>query len=381
MKFDKKLYNTLLQFAITIILFTWLILNISGVVAFAKSILSAFSPFILGLCIAFIINIIMKKLECTWDNVSAKTKRKPLNAGLKRAFCMTVSFLLVFGVVLAIVLIVVPEFSRTISGFMEKIPQYTSTLQTWWNQLIMFGDRFALDIPAMNFDLQKMIDSVVSIVSGGGKLVINTTINFTTSFISGLVTFFVALIFSIYVLSSKENYAAASKRLLYAVFRPETVNKILEVLSLINRTFTSFVTGQLTEAVIIGVLCFIGMLIFAFPYALVISILVGFTALIPVFGAFIGTGIGAFLILLDAPIKALWFVIFIIVLQQIEGNLIYPKVVGKSVGLPALFVLMAVIIGADSFGIVGMLISVPVFSVCYTLISRWVDMRVKEKHI
>ena len=197
MKFDKKLYNTLLQFAITIILFTWLILNISGVVAFAKSILSAFSPFILGLCIAFIINVIMKKLECTLDNVSAKAKRKPLNAGLKRALCMTFSFLLVFGVVLAIVLIVVPEFSRTISGFMEKIPQYTSTLQTWWNQLIMFGDRFALDIPAMNFDLQKMIDSVVSIVSGGGKLVINTTINFTASFISGLVTFFVALIFSI----------------------------------------------------------------------------------------------------------------------------------------------------------------------------------------
>ena len=380
MKIDKKLFNTLLRLAISVIMFGWLLSNISYVVAFIKTLIKILSPFILGLCIAFIINIVMRKLEKLWEKVSHNSKGKT-GLKLKRPLCMLLSFLIVFGLVFAIFFVVIPELSQTVSGFMEKIPQYSSNLQNWWNNIIIFGERFALELPAMNFDLQKLVDSLMGVVSGGGKLVINTTIDITTSFVAGLVNFFVALIFSIYILASKERYGAASKRLLYAIFKPETVNEILEFLSLVNRTFTSFVTGQLTEAVIIGVLCFIGMLIFSFPYAAVISVLVGFTALVPVFGAFIGTGIGAFLILLDAPIKALWFVLFIIVLQQLEGNLIYPKVVGKSVGLPAIFVLMAVIVGADAFGLVGMLISVPVFSVSYTLITRWVNQRIKNRHI
>ena len=310
MKIDKKLYNTLLRLAISIILFGWLLSNISYVVAFLKTLIKILSPFILGLCIAFIINIMMRKLEKLWDKTSHKAKGK-LSQKLKRPLCMLLSFLIVFGIVFAILFIVIPELSQTVSGFMEKIPQYSSNLQNWWNNIIVLGERFALDLPAMNFDLQKLVDSLMGVVSGGGKLVINTTIDITTSFVAGLVNFFVAMIFSIYILASKERYGAASKRLLYAIFKPETVNEILAFLSLVNRTFTSFVSGQLTEAVIIGVLCFIGMLIFSFPYAAVISVLVGFTALVPVFGAFIGTGIGAFLILLDTPIKALWFVLFI----------------------------------------------------------------------
>ena len=146
-----------------------------------------------------------------------------------------------------------------------------------------------------------------------------------------------------------------------------------------NDIFTRFVTGQLTEACIIGILCFIGMLIFGMPYAAIISVLIGFTALIPIFGAFIGTGIGAFLILLENPLKAFWFVVFIIVLQQLEGNLIYPRVVGKSVGLPGIWVLTAVTIGGGLFGILGMLFSVPVCSVLYVLFRKFVNNRVKDE--
>ena len=381
MKFDRKLFNTLLRLAVAILLFWWLLSNISGVLGFAGGVIGILSPFILGLCIAFIINIIMRGLEKRWGSLESRSKNSKILRLLKRPVCMILSFIIVLGVIFAIVFIVVPEFSQTIANLMEKAPQYSNKLQSWWNEIIILGEKYALELPNMNFDLQKIVDMGLDILTGGGKLVINTTIGITTSFVSGLVNFFVALIFSIYILAQKEQFAAATKKLLYAAFRPETVNNILGFTSLVNRTFTNFVTGQLTEAVIIGGLCFVGMLIFGFPYAAVVAVLVGFTALIPVFGAFIGTGIGAFLILLDTPIKALWFVVFILVLQQLENNLIYPRVVGKSVGLPAIFVLMAVTVGAGSFGIVGMLISVPTVSVIYTVCCRWVDIRLKEKHI
>ena len=182
-----------------------------------------------------------------------------------------------------------------------------------------------------------------------------------------------ALAFSIYVLAQKETLKRQSKKVLAKLMKPEKMQKLLDMLDLINRTFTNFITGQLTEAVIIGVLCFIGMSIFRMPYAPAISVLVGFTALIPVFGAFIGTAIGAFLILLVKPIQAVWFVVFIIVLQQFEGNLINPKVVGKSVGLPGIWVLVAVTIGGNAMGVVGMLISVPLCSVLYVVARNAVN--------
>ena len=172
-----------------------------------------------------------------------------------------------------------------------------------------------------------------------------------------------------------------SLKVLRAVMKPEKLQKLLELLELSNRTFTNFITGQLTEAVIIGALCFVGMTIFGMPYAPAISVLVGFTALIPVFGAFIGTAVGAFLILLVKPIQALWFIVFIIVLQQFEGNLIYPKVVGKSVGLPGIWVLVAVTVGGSAMGVMGMLISVPVCSILYTVSRQAVNDRLKIKNI
>ena len=170
-------------------------------------------------------------------------------------------------------------------------------------------------------------------------------------------------------------------KVLTAVMKPEKLDKLLNLLRLANKTFTNFITGQLTEAVIIGVLCFIGMTIFRMPYAPAISVLVGFTALIPVFGAFIGTAVGAFLILLVKPIQAVWFVIFIIVLQQFEGNLIYPKVVGKSVGLPGIWVLVAVTVGGNAMGVMGMLISVPLCSVLYAVSREAVNNKLKMKRI
>lgn len=179
--------------------------------------------------------------------------------------------------------------------------------------------------------------------------------------------------------AQKETLTGQAKKVVRALFSEKWAHWITDVARMTNRTFSNFVTGQLTEAVILGTLCFLGMLIFRLPYAGVISVLVGFTALIPIFGAFIGVGIGAFLILLVSPIKALWFILFFVILQQLEGNLIYPRVVGKSVGLPGIWVLAAVTVGGNAFGLAGMLLAVPLCSVLYTLARQGVNARLARK--
>ena len=176
-----------------------------------------------------------------------------------------------------------------------------------------------------------------------------------------------AFVFAIYLLAKKESVAVHLKKLTLTVLPCRRAQRLLNIASLTNHTFTNFVSGQLTEAIIIGALCFVGMLMLDIPYAGAVSTFVAVTALVPIFGAWLGGGFGAFLILLADPVKAVWFVVFLLVLQQVEGNLIYPKVVGKSVGLPGLLVLMAVTIGGEAFGIMGMLFSVPVCAVLYSL--------------
>jgi len=205
--------------------------------------------------------------------------------------------------------------------------------------------------------------------------------NFTSSLFGGIVDLVLGFVFSMYVLSQKEKLGSNVKKVMNTFLPQKRVGQVTEIIAISDKAFSNFITGQLTEALIIGALCFIGMVAFNMPYALTISVLVGFTALIPVFGAFIGTAIGAFLILMVSPIKAVWFIVFIIVLQQIEGNFIYPKVVGKSVGLPGIWVLTAVTIGNGMFGLLGMIVAVPTFSVLYTLLKKVVDNKTKKQKI
>ena len=287
------------------------------------------------------------------------------------------SILLVIGIILAIVLIILPELRDSVASLIEMIPSYAEEVQSWWSSLAAFLDKYNVDLPEFDFKPDKLID----ILKDGGTMLFNTTASVTASIVTAVMNFVIAFAFSIYVLAQKETLKRQSLKVLRAVMKPEKLQKLLELLELSNRTFTNFITGQLTEAVIIGALCFVGMTIFGMPYAPAISVLVGFTALIPVFGAFIGTAVGAFLILLVKPIQALWFIVFIIVLQQFEGNLIYPKVVGKSVGLPGIWVLVAVTVGGSAMGVMGMLISVPVCSILYTVSRQAVNDRLKIKNI
>lgn len=368
---NKTLKKILLILTFGLVLY-WALFHSATVGKLVSSFFSLISPFLIGFCIAFVINVLLRPLERLWDRVWKKAKTKAPDK-LRRPICLLLSILLVLGAIFMIFFIIVPEVETSVSNFAEMLPQYVSHADAWWTDLCALADARGIELPNISLDTNKLVKTVEDYITQRGQDVVDTTFSFTASIFAAVVNFVLALAFSIYVLAQKEKLTAQVKKLLRAILPQKVYDRTLEICSLTNKTFTNFVTGQVTEAIIIGFLCFLGMLIFNMPYAPAISVLVGFTALIPVFGAFIGTGIGAFLILLVEPIQAIWFVVFIIVLQQIEGNLIYPKVVGKSVGLPGIWVLAAVTIGGNAFGVVGMLLSVPLCSVLYELTRQAVN--------
>lgn len=368
MELSKKTVKRILLIITFTVVLIWGIYNHKLLLNYLGSAYALIRPFVIGLCMAYVVNVIMRPIERMWMKALSKCKGKWVKK-LKRPICLLLSILLIIGIILAVVFLILPELSDSVSSLVSMIPSYAAEIEGWWDALSARLVKYGVDLPRFSFEPDKLID----FLKDGGTAVINTTLSATTSIVTAVINFVLALVFSVYVLAQKETLKRQSEKVLARIMKPERKKKLIALLALVNRTFTNFITGQLTEAVIIGALCFIGMAIFSMPYAPAISVLVGFTALIPVFGAFIGTAIGAFLILLVKPIQALWFIVFIIVLQQFEGNLIYPKVVGKSVGLPGIWVLVAVTIGGNAMGVIGMLISVPLCSVLYVLARNAVN--------
>lgn len=376
MELNKRNVKRILLIITFTVLLIWGVYNHKQLGEILLGLYSLISPFVIGLCIAYLVNVLLRPVENLWMKLLNKRKGK-WPEKLKRPLCLLLTILLVIGIILAIVLIIMPELRDSVASLIDMIPSYAEEVQRWWVSLSTFLDKYNVDLPEFDFKPDKLID----ILKDGGTVLFNTTASVAGSIVTAVMNFVIAFAFSIYVLAQKEALKRQSMKVLNAVMNPEKLDKLLNLLRLANKTFTNFITGQLTEAVIIGALCFIGMTIFRMPYAPAISVLVGFTALIPVFGAFIGTAVGAFLILLVKPIQAVWFVIFIIVLQQFEGNLIYPKVVGKSVGLPGIWVLVAVTVGGNAMGVMGMLISVPLCSVLYAVSREAVNNKLKMKRI
>ncbi len=368
MELSKKTVKRILLIITFTVVLIWGIYNHKLLLNYLGSVYALIRPFVIGLCMAYVVNVIMRPIERMWMKALSKCKGKWVKK-LKRPICLLLSILLIIGIILAVVFLIMPELSDSVASLVSMIPSYAAEIEGWWDALSARLVKYGVDLPRFSFEPDKLID----FLKDGGTAVINTTLSATTSIVTAVINFVLALVFSVYVLAQKETLKRQSEKVLARIMKPERKKKLIALLALVNRTFTNFITGQLTEAVIIGALCFIGMAIFSMPYAPAISVLVGFTALIPVFGAFIGTAIGAFLILLVKPIQALWFIVFIIVLQQFEGNLIYPKVVGKSVGLPGIWVLVAVTIGGNAMGVIGMLISVPLCSVLYVLARNAVN--------
>lgn len=376
-EFNRNTFRYIIGAAVLIIFFAWCINNTDKISVILNSVLAVISPFITGFCFAFVINVLMRPTEKVFDRIFKKCDEKK-RAKVRRPVCLILSTVIIIGLLFALVFMIIPEFIGALQSLIKSVPQYVAQVEIWAHKLIDFAESHGFTLPEMSFNSGKILDTLKNLINSSG--IVDKTIDFTGSIVTGVVNLIIAIAFSLYLLAQKERLSSQIKKFLRAFLpKKNDVERLANLVEIADRTFTSFITGQLTEAVIIGVLCFIGMLIFKMPYAAVISVLVGFTALIPVFGAFIGTALGALLIVFDNPMKALWFVVFIVVLQQLEGNLIYPKVVGKSVGLPGIWVLVAVSIGGTAFGIPGILLSVPLCSVIYNLIAYLVKVRLKKK--
>jgi len=339
-------------------------------------------PFLLGAGIAFVLNVPMRAIE---RRLSAlHSKKKPLPSALLRAASLLLTFALFIGVVLVVCLMILPEIgrsARTLGGYLSE----------FYNQMIPYIDEAVTLFPDLA-DLSKSWESIdwgmtVREVStflwnflwNGG--LINNTFGAAATLVSAFANFFIGLIFAVYLLLMKESLARQLKRLAYAYLPENLADSVVEICRMADDTFSHFLSGQCVEAVILGCMFFIVMTFGGFPYALMISALIAVTALIPLFGAFIGCVVGAFLILIVSPIKAVWFLVIFLVLQQVEGNLIYPRVVGSSVGLPSIWVLAAVTIGASTMGVTGMFVAIPAFSVIYQVLRKDSAKRVKEKKI
>ncbi|WP_308779586.1 AI-2E family transporter [uncultured Clostridium sp.] len=372
---NKKLKENILLGTYLIILY-FLLLNIKWVTAALGSILGIISPFITAFAMAFVLNLPMKFFENKVFNFLDKEKSSFLR-NLKRPLSILVTFISVIGFIVALILFVVPQLAASLSTLLDAVPGYMESFEKLLNKYLSSTEILQHIYNTLINTWQELLKYFANFLSTSLTSILNTTVSIT----SGFINFILSLVLTIYMLASKETLIYQIKKILYAFLNNAIVDKILSVGRLTNNTFAKFITGQCIEAIILGVLCFIGMTIFKMPYSLLISVLIGVTALIPVFGAFIGTIPAVFLILIINPIQAIWFVVFILCLQQFEGNIIYPRVVGNSVGLSAIWVMLAMLVGGSTLGLIGMLIGIPLFSVAYQLIKDYTNKRLNKKDL
>lgn len=331
-------------------------------------------PFILGGAMAFILNIPMHFLE---GRVFAKAKKKKL----VRPVSLVLSILFVVAILQIVLVVVIPEIAATFAGISKNIEAFLPKLEQWLTEAFPDSEQLELWIESLEFNWDKILQSAVNFLKNGAGNVLSSTVTVAKTVINSLMNFFVGFVFACYILLQKEKLSVQVKKVLYAFLPRHAVEKTLQVAALSYKTFSNFVTGQCLEAVILGTMFFVSMSVLRFPYALLVGVLIAFTALIPIFGAFIGCVLGTFLILVSNPVQAIGFVILFFVLQQVEGNLIYPHVVGGSVGLPSIWVLVAVTVGGSLMGVVGMLIFIPLSSVLYALFKGWVHKRLEDRGI
>lgn len=336
-------------------------------------------PFILGGGIAFILNIPMSFLE---EKIfqNRHLKEKKIAQRLSRPVCLVLTLAIVIGVVVLVMFVVIPELTRTILSLGRTIQTFIPEAQQFLEKLFTDNKEIQAWLSNLNLDVGRLTDTVMSFFQNSAGNVLNSTMSAIGSIVSGVTTFVIAFVFSCYVLLQKEKLNVQVKKVVYAFFPEKRAEWMFEVGSLASKAFSSFFTGQCVEALILGCMFFVVMSILNMPYTMLVSVLIAFTALIPIFGAFIGCFVGAFLILMVDPMQMVVFVVTFLILQQIEGNLIYPKVVGSSVGLPSIWVLAAVTIGGSLMGIVGMLIFIPIVSVVYTLFRASVYKHLRKKN-
>lgn len=335
-----------------------------GAVMFFAKVLSAASPLLIGAILAYLVNLLLTRFE-SWYFPRSTRKAVALS---RRPVCMAGAYLVLIAVVVLVIALVVPQLVACIQLIVAELPGAFSNAVKFLSEHEMLSDELAKTLSAI--DWQSRVGQILKVVSSGLGSVVDVVVSTVTSLFSGIVSALIGIIFSVYLLLSKETLLSKFRKLGKRVLRPTVQAEVRYVLRVLNETFHKFIVGQCTEAVILGVLCTVGMLIFRMPYATMIGALVAFTAIIPIAGAYIGAIVGAFMIMTVSPMSALGFLIFLVVLQQFEGNIIYPKVVGTSIGLPGIWVLAAITVGGGIAGIPGMLLGVPLVAALYRILRE-----------
>lgn len=358
------------------ILFFLILQNFDTVTQTFSWVTGLLGSFLMGIGFAFVLNVLMNLFELKLFP-KIKIFEKPKIKKFKRPVALTLTLLVFLGIIAALISFIIPQFVASAALLGENMQSYLAGAETFINDILSkFGISANLN-EAIAELFTEVSDYILSFIATAAPKIFETTISIT----SGIVDTFIGFVFAIYMLASKERLLRNSKRIIYAFLPLKAADYTKNVYRLVKERFTAFVAGQLTEAFLVGILCFIGMKIFGMEYALLISVIIGVTNMIPVIGPFIGAVPGVLIMLLVDPMMALWFLIFIVVLQQVEGNLIYPKVVGNSIGLPGIWVLFAIIVGGNMFGFLGILLGVPTFAVIYTLLSKHTRQELAKKGI
>lgn len=360
----------------------FLLINIKQVGVVLSNALGVFMPFIYGFVLAYILSF---PYNFFYNKCFHKigVKRKKLK-GLRKPLALLLSYILCFGIVSLLVGFLVPELSKSIKNLVEDIPVYAASIQKTANDFVVMIERqFGYDLYDAN-----TYNEIMNLLTGKDTQQVLTNfideafpaaLNFAGVFTTGLYNWIIGIVVSIYMLASKDKLCSQCRALTVAFLPVKTSKKVLNITDLCNKKCGKFIIGKIIDSAIIGLICYIGMMIFKFEYALLISVIVGVTNIIPFFGPFIGAVPCAFLLLLIDPLQCFWFVIFIILLQQFDGNILGPKILGDTVGISGFWILFSVIIGGGLFGLPGMLLGVPVFAVIYTLIDEAVTNRLKKK--
>ena len=354
--------------------------NLNYISRFLSKTLRVFNPVITALCIAFVLNVLLTVLESKVFSFMDKSPRRFVRK-LRRPICIVLTYLIALGIIALVIWVIIPDVAETVISLAEKLPSFMTETRDWAEGTLK---RFSLSqdvIPDIEINWNSLVGTLKDFFSKYSNSIFGNAINITTSVFSGVYNTFFSALISVYILAQKEKIGAFTSRLIDAFIPKKAADTIYHISSLTYDSFTRFIGGQLTESVILGTLCFTGMTLFRFPNAAVISVFICATSLVPVIGATVGVITGFLLILIVSPLKAILFCIFFAVLQQLENSLIYPRVVGKSVGLPGVIVVCSVLVGGNIGGIFGALISVPTAAVIYVILKEAIAKRSPQNSI
>ncbi len=377
MHIDRKTLRSVFLGVAGCILLYWLLHETDRVRSVYQFIKNIFSPFVIGAAIAFVLNVPMRGIEDLLKGVK--------NRSLRRTIAVVLTFVCIALVLFLVVRLLLPQVTETVQNLIARLPYFFNTafekVKTLLNENPELMDWVMNNTELDEFNWTGLFEKIVTYAGSGMTTLLSSAFTAIGSVSSGIFNAVISLVFGLYCLFRKEILARQARRLVYAFLPEKFCDHTIRILRLTNVTFSNFISGQCLEAIILGCLFALAMLIFRMPYIPLVSVLIAVTALVPIVGAFVGCILGAFFILVDNPIQAVWFVVMFLVIQQFEGNVIYPKVVGKSVGLPGMWVLLAVTMGGELMGVAGMLIMIPLVSVFYTLMREITTNRLGHRGI